>query len=300
MKFLFDFDGVLTNQTEEALRVKAIFAETLSRITGLEEQAIRVLLAQGESAMDSSPDRHGWMSRGRVTAFANEDLFIRVNGLAACLDQWAYEGQTGAREMLQAVRATGLESFFALAQLAYQQMVGETQSGKLKPIDPKTAPLMQKLLEAGHTAVVVSNSGTERILQLLQGAGIEAVAHTADPSARIRVRGDARKFELGEFSRSFQAGCYRVEVARPVYEAILREERPGAVVGDVFTLDLALPLHLARTEPMSFGGMNLFLRTQHYTPSWSREFMASSKESSAKLRLLDDIQQLIDFVSASA
>jgi hypothetical protein len=249
--------------------------------------------------MDGQPDRHGWMSRGRVTAFANEDLFIRVNGLAACLDQWAYEGQPAAREVMQALRTGGFESFFTLAQGAYQQMVRETQSGQMKPIDPKTAPLMQKLLEAGHTAVVVSNSGTDRILDLLQRAGVEAVAHSSDPSAKIRVRGDARKFELAESSRSFQAGGYRVEVARPVYEAILREERPNAVVGDVFTLDLALPLHLARTEPMSFGGMNLFLRTQHYTPSWSKDFMASSPETAATLHLVDDVQLLVDFVASA-
>jgi hypothetical protein len=61
---------------------------------------------------------------------------------------------------------------------------------------------------------------------------------------------------------------YRVETSRPLYESILKEERPGAVVGDVFSLDLALPLHLSRSGEL--GPVQAFLRERHYTPEWSR------------------------------
>lgn len=295
MKFLFDFDGVLTNQTEEALRVREIFLASAAQISRLSEAQVAGLFQQGESAMKERPERHGWNSRNRITAFANEDLFIHNNGLAACLDQWAYEGRPQVREVLLSLRQAGFESFHSLAGFAYTEMVKETQAGKLKPIDPKSADLMAKLLAHDHEAVIVSNSGTARILDLFRSAGIEAVAHSDDSNARLRVRGDARKFELGEAARTFDVGNYRVDTSRPVYEMILREERPGAVIGDVFSLDLSLPLYLARTEPLSFGGMNLFLRTQHYTPLWSRQFFEKADVPNVNLHLVNDLDQLVSF-----
>lgn len=296
MKILFDFDGVLTNQTEEALRVREIFLAAVAQISRMPQPQIAGLFQQAEAAMTERPERHGWTMRNRITAFADEDLFIRNNGLAACLDQWAYEGRAVARDLLTPLRAAGFGSFHAIAQFAYTEMVKETHAGKLKPIDPKSAVLMARLVELGHTAVIVSNSGTSRILDLFKEAGIASVAHSEDPHAPIRVRGDARKFELGENARLFSVGAYAVDTSRPPYEAILREERPNAVIGDVFSLDLSLPLHLTRTEPVSFGGMHLFLRTQHYTPAWSKQFCSDAKEANAHLHLIDDLDQMIRFL----
>jgi hypothetical protein len=64
-------------------------------------------------------------------------------------------------------------------------------------------------------------------------------------------------------------GGLRVDVARPDYERVLREERPDAVIGDVFSLDLALPLALKRREP-EWRDVRLFWLVLPYTPERMR------------------------------
>ena len=58
-----------------------------------------------------------------------------------------------------------------------------------------------------------------------------------------------------------------VHVDRPAYRAILERERPDLVVGDVLSLDLALPLHLRAAglpgAPRAIGVMHL-----RHTPAW--------------------------------
>lgn len=295
MKFLFDFDGVLTNQTEEALRVRELFLDEMVQTGGSQAGPAAQLFAQGEQAMDREPHRHGWRHHGRVTAFANEDLFIRNNGLAACLDDWAGAGEPVLLEVLGRIRDRGIPSFQALANRAYDRMLEETRAGVLKPIDPFSKDLMEGLLGRGHDVVVVSNSSTDRIIHLLGSVGLKACAHAEEPNARLRVRGDARKFELGAESRVSPVGEYAVEVSRPYYERILREEVPGAVIGDVFSLDLALPLYLARTESARFGGLRAYLRTRPYTPAWSREHvLCSAPDGKASLHLLPELSLLLE------
>ena len=300
MKFIFDFDGVMTDQTEEAIRVKQIFADSLKERCGLPANRIDAMLERAYCEIRKSPHSHGWKDQGRISAYANEDLFIENVGLASCLRELA-DSERGdfhlAREGLQQTAAPG---FVNLSQYAYEKMVQETHQGQIKPVDPKMAPLFRKLLNQGHELVVVSNSATTRILDLLHREGLsEAVDHDANPKAQFRVRGSARKFDLGEHPRGFEVGGYRVDTSRPSYERIIREEKPQAVTGDVFSLDLALPLHLSRLEPETFGNMTLFLRTQAYTPEWTKQFFSTAIEKNAKLFMIDDLAQIADRLGLS-
>lgn len=284
MKILCDFDGVLTEQTEEALRVRDIFRGELARLAKSDSR-VDQLLEQAESEMARHPSRHGWFSRNRITAFANEDLFIRVNGLGACLDRRREERGSAAVELGELLAREGHAGFSALAQAAYLQMVRETEAGKLKPVDPAVSGVLDRLLRDGHRFVVVSNSGTARIIQLFNGLGIKAADHERDPQAALRIRGGARKFELGEQSRGIQVGEYFVDVDRPRYEDILREERPDVVVGDVFSLDLALPYTLMKEG-------RLLLRLRNYTPAWVRSFCLEQKNRGPSLRCIEQIEEL--------
>jgi len=70
----------------------------------------------------------------------------------------------------------------------------------------------------------------------------------------------------------------RVELRRPRYEAILREEAPDAVVGDVFSLDLALPLALRRREP-AWRHVRLFwIAGECGSPRMARELASAAPE----------------------
>ncbi len=296
MKLVFDFDGVMTDQTEEALRVREIFIATLKERCGLPPARIDALIERAAGEIRRAPHSHGWKDQGRISAYANEDLFIETVGLASCLRELA-DTERGdfylAREALQQTDAPG---YVNLSQYAYEKMVQETRQGRLKPTDAAMAPLFQKFLQQGHEIVVVSNSATTRILDLLEKAGLDAVDHDANPKARFRVRGNARKFDLGEHPRGFEVEGYRIDTSRPNYERIIREERPNTVTGDVFSLDLALPLHLTRLEPETFGGMTVFLREQHYTPAWTKTFFKTSREKQAKLVVIQKLEQIAQHV----
>ena len=69
-------------------------------------------------------------------------------------------------------------------------------------------------------------------------------------------------------------GALSVETARPYYDAILREEMPDAVVGDVFSLDLALPL-CSGARIRARRNVRLFWLVHDYSPARVREQLAA-------------------------
>ncbi|HYC78989.1 MAG TPA: HAD family hydrolase [Planctomycetota bacterium] len=273
MKLLTDFDGVLTDIAPEARRYRAAFEARLALLAPGGAAEVAEILGAAERACAEAPHAHGWRSGERISAFFDEDLFIRVHGLAARLDDDADRDVAGPRRL----RAAAGGAFKRVATAAYAEAMAETASGAVRPLDPDAAPFLRATLDAGVDVTVVSNSSTERILALLRAAGLPAVAHGAG-AGRLRVRGDARKFELGDDPRGFRAlaaGAYEVAVDRPRYEAILRDKAPDAVMGDVFSLDLAAPLALRRDGAAGLDRVRLLLRRRPYTPAWALAFLAA-------------------------
>jgi beta-phosphoglucomutase-like phosphatase (HAD superfamily) len=271
MKILSDFDGVLTDQTEEAHRVEEIFKTYLKDLanTSALEMRLAQRLAEVEREMLNDSRKYGWKVSGRISAFSDEDLFIKCNALGAALDEEAHSSGSVFSELKS--KLTVASDFSNLANVAYNAMVQETKSGKMKPLDPVAVKLIERILEQKIEFVVVSNSSTERIVDLFQKAGLpeKYLGQSPDLKSPFRVRGGASKYVLGSsMNRRMQVDGFWVETDRPKYEEILREEKPNMVIGDVFSLDLALPLYLSQSEPQVFGGMRLLLRTRDYTPGW--------------------------------
>lgn len=290
MKLLTDFDGVLTNLEHEARRVRECFEEGLRAAGG---PLASEITSRAVSEMEREPHNHGWHSQGRISAFCNEDGFIHVNALADCLDHWNNRGQREVTSVLEGLETAGLSSFHALAQQSFQKVMAETAKGTgPSPLDPSTGDVLSTLLKQGVEIVVVSNSGTERILQILKAAGLSPVGH-GQGEGQLRVRGNAGKFVLGREPRTFSAGPYRVETDRPGYEAILLEEKPDVVVGDVFSLDLALPLELARTRE-GLRGLTAILRKREYTPAWSIEHLMTGLGTEVKRGVIDELDSLLE------
>ena len=131
--------------------------------------------------------------------------------------------------------------------------------------------------------MIVSNSGTERIVDLLKRSNLP-------PSNALRVRGHANKFVLGDSSSTFSVGPYLVDTNRPSYQSILREERPDGVIGDVFSLDLATPIELSRQREIDLKVA--ILRTRTYTPQWSREYLTGRVNGTVQGRTIDRFSEL--------
>lgn len=298
MKLVADFDGVMTNLTHEAERVQELVVELWSNIEG-NAATPKSWFDRAMHAVVSKPELWGWEILGRISAYSDEDAFVQTNAIGSWLDT-----QTAREPALQAalekLKGAGIDSYKALAQRAYIRMTEEVMGSSLTPIDPETRPALEKLIAMGVDVVITSNSGTDRILDIFKKAGIPACAHPERKAGFIRVRGGARKFELGPAPQCVRMGDREVDIARPVYDEILREELPDAVIGDVFSLDLALPFALASSEPKLFRrGLRALLRERDYTPRWSRELCRSQwKQGAATLDRITDLRQLPDFFSA--
>ncbi|MGH2574694.1 MAG: hypothetical protein ACRDFC_03230, partial [Ignavibacteria bacterium] len=81
IKLLSDFDGVWTNQEEEADYVRDYIVSELSNITGSSKNKIQKLLDGIKSEMDKAPHKYGWMNNGEVAAYYKEDRLADNNAV---------------------------------------------------------------------------------------------------------------------------------------------------------------------------------------------------------------------------
>lgn len=263
MKIVSDFDGVLTDIASEADRVDEWFTRYLTEIALIPPPEVTRLRKVFEDQMKEDPFRFGWKWNGRISAFCNEDGFIKVNALAAAFDEAVLAGEKALVLGKQYLPIAGLTHYLDVAQKAYRQTTDETARGSHQPMEKQAVQALGFFHREGAQVVVVSNSETPRIRQLLQAEGLPV------DSPRLVIRGGAGKFKLGDRSRPFALTAPPIDTDRPLYEKILLEERPDHVFGDVFSLDLALPLYLRRQSADGLKGVKVWLRERPYSPHWA-------------------------------
>uniref|UniRef100_A0A832MMB8 HAD family hydrolase n=1 Tax=Eiseniibacteriota bacterium TaxID=2212470 RepID=A0A832MMB8_UNCEI len=272
MRLVSDFDGVWTfPEAEAASQGEVLETGLLSAVPDGARAEAEAWIARARAAALAEPARYGWAPGGRLTAFGDEDPFARHSALLHYIALRA--GVDPVADALRAsVEAQGhtLETF---GNWSHVEGVTRIVSARGPAVLADAAGAGRRLLAAGVEVVVVSNSGTEKLWRWLGHAGLPCTVHPERADGALRLRGAARKFELDGAVRTLSLGDVAVDVARPAYEAILREEQPDAVVGDVFSLDLALPLALRR-EGGPFARTRLFWLVHPYTPAWLRARLA--------------------------
>ena len=273
MKLLSDFDGVWTYPDAEGA---AHGAELDLALEGLaderERPQVRAWIRAARDAVRAAPGRWGWSVSGRVSAFADEDPFTEHGALLHFLDEQRRNDPIAAR-LAQAIeaRGTSLDGFGGLAHVGG---VRKVEASRGPGITRAAADAGHALLRAGVEIVVVSNSGTEKLQRWFAHAGVPATIHPERAPRALRLRGSARKFVLDPAGADpIAVGGLTVDVARPDYSRVLHEELPGAVVGDVFSIDLGLPLALKRREP-AWRDVRLFWLVHPYTPARMRAEIA--------------------------
>jgi hypothetical protein len=285
MRIVMDFDGVYTDPSEEGEACAKNFVEKIISF-GLEEVGLETVekvdswIGELRVRQATKPFSFGWRSEGRVSAFTFEDPFIRNIGLADFLDHLAGNGDERAKAVLQQLKKKeNMESFGALSEWSFHQL-----NLKKRP-DPAAKRWVENAIDKGHEVIIVSNSATDKIVEFLD-------QNQFSDSKRPQVRGGARKFGLGNSPKpiviaNLEQGELTADTDRPIYEQALMELKPDAVIGDVFSLDLTLPLRLKREGKLPFK-WGIFYRCRDYTPSTMVDLVAGRTSLVPEVKLIRD------------
>ena len=287
MRIVMDFDGVYTDPTEEGEACSKYFLEKIISF-GLKEVDLDTIekvdswIGELRVRQATNPFSFGWRSEGRISAFTFEDPFIRNIGLADFLDHLALDGDARAKTVLSKLKSeTQMSSFGELSEWSFHQL-----SIKKRP-DPMAKKWVQDAIQKGHEVIIVSNSATNKIEEFLD-------QNEFDQKARPRVRGGARKFGLGKNPKplviaqgidGLKNGELTADTDRPIYEEALMDLKPDAVIGDVFSLDLTLPLRLKREGKLDFK-WGLFYRFRDYTPSTMVDLISGRSSLVPEVKLI--------------
>lgn len=278
-KILSDFDGVWTNQRDEADFILDFAVRELAPLVAEREDSVRARVETYVSRIDAAPSKFGWAPGGRITAYVDEDPLLITNSVIMVLATADDPVAERWREVLEASRFGGLEAF------ADHCFVGGTKAFRSEnpPIMVEAAAeAMAAIRGAGAELVVVSNSRDEKLIAWLEEAGIPAHPADATPVAAdsVPVRGDAKKWALSDADASeapsLELGERRVYLDRPHYRAVIERENPDLIIGDVFSLDLALPSQM-RAEGQAAAPGTLILRAHDHTPRWIRDGLAGGR-----------------------
>lgn len=252
MKILSDFDGVWTDQAEEAAAIRARFDARLSELAGANVSSeLDALLV----AIRQRPDEYGWAPEGRIVAYVDEDPLLATSALALKLDR------VGG-PLRDAIARGGFESATAFANRCFLDAMAQFRERHAAEVVAGSLETLRELAALGAEVVIVSNSPPDKIAHWFARAGVAVDG----PDALLRVRGNAQKWHTASAACEVLAGR-ALYVDRPKYRQVLEEERADLVIGDVYTLDLALPAKLRR-EHARGAPRTLVLRRHAHTPEW--------------------------------
>jgi len=265
-KILSDFDGVWTNAEREAQALHEQLVGDCVTLVGRERITVEADLAAFRREVQASPQEYGWAPDGRISAFADEDPLCEIAGLCA-LVSWAEHGE--ARRYRDAIEArfTSVQEF---AEHGFVTAMGRFREQHAPSIAADAREQLRAVTDAGAQVVVVSNSEPGKLVEWFAAVGIDA---GEGPEHELRIRGSAGKQVLAS-ARSIEVCGRSVHVDRPRYREAIVEERPSLVIGDIFSLDLALP-HAMREDGHPAAPRTLALRRHAHTPTWILEDRAA-------------------------
>jgi hypothetical protein len=274
---VLDFDGTMTDAEAEGRPFREGYLEDLALLTGASLADVTAIADEVEDELAKAPASHPFLWMGRPVAPATVDPYLRMVPVAhRILDRYdAVPSHTDRGRLLGSI----------LYKYNYAKTLGH-------PVFRAGAGEMLAKL-GGTPTWIVTNSDTHAV------AGKVAALDREAPGVAwltSRVRGFARKFDvddswLGAPGELTIPGLERtVLLRRRAYYEILADvvKEAGSsfeelvVVGDIFELDLALPLSL---------GARVGLVTSSRTPAYERAFVTAHPRAA----LIDDLSQIPAF-----
>lgn len=273
---VLDFDGTMTDAEAEGRPFRAGYLDDLCALVGrpVGDAEVLGIAEEVEAELARTPEQHPFLWMGRAVAPATVDPYLRMVPIAhRILDRFdAIPSPTDRGRLLGSV--------------LYKYNYAKTLGG---PVFRDHAGEVLTTL-AGRNAWIVTNSDTHAV-----AGKVAALADDAPGVAWLtsRVRGYARKFDLDDAWDGAPSEMALPGLARPVllrrrnYHGILREllDAAGAtfadlvVIGDIFELDLAMPLAL---------GARVGLVASSHTPAYERAFVASHPRG----KVIEDLREI--------
>jgi FMN phosphatase YigB (HAD superfamily) len=279
---ILDFDGTMTDAEQEGAPFREGYLEDLATLADRPLVDIHRMADAFGAEIAARQAEYGWMYNGRIVAPASVDPYLRIMPVARkILDACG-------TFMLETERSRLLDSI--LYKYNYQKTAIAFREGALE--------LLLALRDMPDTEVyVVTNSHTEPVAHKIRLLGERADGSSALDWLLERVHGRAKKYVIDDAFTGVEASMRLPGLDRPVllrrrhYAETLEalRSRHGAgwddvtVVGDIFELDLALPLAL---------GARAVLVANDHTPAYEQAFVAAHPR--AKLaRGLGEVQGML-------
>jgi hypothetical protein len=262
---LTDFDGVWTDPARELRAVADCLTTELARFGGVGAERAAEWYARFRAEVLARPAEHGWRIEGRLVSYVDEDVFAEPTAVG----QWIERAPCADSARLRAAILGEWPSVIAFLDHCYHATCARFRAEVPHDLTRGADRVLHWFVREGIPVVFASNAPFEKVAGWLACHGLEvADARTTAPGAApLRAYGRAGKQWLGDGAETLDAGGRVVPVDRPQYRAILERERASLVVGDVFSLDLAVPLALrnerAPGAPAALGLMHL-----ERTPRW--------------------------------
>lgn len=284
---VLDFDGTMTDAEAEGRPFRDGYLDDLCALVGrpAQDPEIRAIAEEVEAELLGAPAAHPFLWMGRAVAPATVDPYLRMVPIAhRILDRFdAIPSPVDRGRLLGNV----------LYKYNYAKTLGH-------PVFRAGADAALSAL-TGRPAWIVTNSDTHAVAGKV--AALDRQMDKALPGIAwltSRVRGHARKFDVDDAWTGAPATLDVPGLARPVllrrhnYHAILREilDAAGAefadlvVVGDIFELDLAMPLAL---------GARVGLVASGHTPAYERAFVQGHPRG----RIIEDLRDVAPFAFGS-
>ena len=260
---VLDFDGTMTDAEREGTPYREGYLDDLAILTGLTPVEIRTMASRFEAVVAAEQGRFGWDFGGRIVAPAGVDPYLRVMPVARMiLDEVGILKDRETRNRL-------------LDGILYKYNYPKTHTAFRAG-----AYTLLSTLPAGLEAYVVTNSHTTPVQGKLRQLAEEAGAAGELDWMVQRVHGSAKKYIIDDDFEAVPEALTLPDLDRPVllrrrlyFEALeaLRLRHNVAwsdvvVVGDIFELDLCLPLAL---------GATVGLMTGPFTPDHERNYLES-------------------------
>ena len=261
-----DFDGTLTDAEAEGRPFRSGYLQDLATIVGAPAEEVGELFDRLTDEVMSDRDRHGWVFDGHLVAPASVDPYLRVMPVARMLlDHYGVLPNESTRSRL--LDGILYKYNYPKSKICFRPGAYEFLSER-----------------RGSDTWIVTNSATDPVRNKVRDLAVQAGAQGSLDWLVERVHGFGKKYVIDPTFTALPESTVLPGLDRPVllrrrrYCELLETLRAEAgcdwsdvvVVGDIYELDLCVPLHL---------GARVGLMVNEFTPPYETAYLGAHERA---------------------